>query len=241
LKVIHKSEHRTLEYDWLKTTHHFSFGEYHDPQRMSFGPLRVFNDDTIKPGAGFDFHQHHDMEIVTYVIEGTLEHKDNFGNRGIISPGEIQTMSAGTGVFHSEYNHSSSQPLRLLQMWIFADRQGLKPSWGQQKFTKQERQNILLPVISPKRNEKSLSVHQDVSFFVSSINQNNTVRHKLQDKRQAYLYAITGSIQVNDEKLDQGDSAEIKDPEILITAVKDSEIILIDVPVQYVKNGEPST
>jgi redox-sensitive bicupin YhaK (pirin superfamily) len=167
---------------------------------MNFGPLRVFNDDTIKPGAGFGFHQHSDMEIITYVIEGTLEHKDNFGNRGVISPGEIQIMSAGTGVSHSEYNHSANEPLRLLQMWVFADTQGLKPSWGQQKFTKQERQNTLLPVISPKKtNEKSLSIHQDVSFYVSSISQNSTIRHELQNKRQAYLCTITGSVKVNGE------------------------------------------
>jgi redox-sensitive bicupin YhaK (pirin superfamily) len=201
----------------------------------------VLNDDTIKAGTGFDFHQHSDMEIVTYVIKGTLEHKDNFGNHGVISPGEIQTMSAGTGVFHSEYNHSAKEPLRLLQMWVFADRKGLKPSWGQQKFTKQERQNVLLQVISPKkRNEKSLSINQNVSFYVSSISKDGTIRHKLEDERQCYLYAITGSIKVNDEDLDQGDSAEISESDISITAIKDSEIILIDLPTQYVKNGEPA-
>lgn len=237
MKIIRKNEHRTLEHDWLKTTHHFSFGEYYNPQRVNFGPLRVFNDDVIKSGSGFDFHQHHDMEIVTYVIDGTLEHKDNFGNHGIIEPGEIQTMSAGTGVFHSEYNHSAKEPLRLLQMWIFSDHKDLKPSWKQQKFSKKERQDKFLPVISPKSDEKSLSIHQDVSFYVSYLTAGHTIKHNSKENRQSYLYAIKGVIKVNDQQLDEGDSAEILDSEISVTAIKDSEIILVDLPIQYIKNS----
>lgn len=238
MKIIRKDEHRTLEYDWLKTTHHFSFGEYQNPQRINFGPLRVFNDDIIKPGSGFDFHQHRDMEIVTYVIDGVLEHKDNFGNHGIIEAGEIQRMSAGTGVFHSEYNHSEKEPLRLLQMWVFANRKDLKPSWEQQKFSKKERQNVLLPVISPvKINEKSLSINQDASFYVSSITAGNTVKHNTGKNRQVYLYAIDGAIKANDQQLSGGDSAESCESEISLSATNDSEIILIDLPVQYAKNA----
>jgi redox-sensitive bicupin YhaK (pirin superfamily) len=238
-KIIHSGEHRTLEHDWLRTTHHFSFGEYYNPDRLSFGPLRVFNDDVIKPGAGFDFHQHRDMEIVTYVIDGTLEHKDNFGNHGVIGSGEIQRMSAGTGVFHSEYNHSSKEPLRLLQMWVFADHKNLKPSWEQQKFTTQERQNKLLLVISPKK-ENTLSIHQDVSFYISNITPDYTISHTLAQKRQAYLYIIKGTVKVNGQSLNQGDSVEIQDSDISMTAANDSEIILIDLPRQYVKNSETS-
>jgi hypothetical protein len=237
MRVIRKNEHRTLEHDWLKTTHHFSFGEYYDPQRMGFGPLRVFNDDTIQPGSGFDFHQHNDMEIVTYVIDGTLEHKDNFGNHGIIEPGEIQRMSAGTGVFHSEYNHSAKEPLRLLQMWVFADSKGLKPSWEQRKFSKEERQNKLLAVISPVRSEKSLAIHQDVSFYVSSLTAGNVIKHRTNEGRQAYLYVIKGAVKANDQQLEEGDSAEIQDQEISLAAPKDSELILIDLPIQYAKNA----
>jgi len=231
-KIIHSSEHRTLEHDWLRTTHHFSFGEYYNPDRMSFGPLRVFNDDVIKPGAGFDFHQHRDMEIVTYVIDGT---------HGVIGSGEIQRMSAGTGVYHSEYNHSQKGPLRLLQMWVFADHKDLKPSWEQQKFTKHERQNKLLAVISPhKSGKKTLSIHQDASFYISNITQDHTVDHTLAQKRQAYLYVIKGTVKVNGQSLNQGDSAEIQDSDISMTAANDSEIILIDLPQQYVKNSETS-
>lgn len=238
-KIIHSSEHRTLEHDWLRTTHHFSFGEYYNPDRMSFGPLRVFNDDVIKPGAGFDFHQHRDMEIVTYVIDGALEHKDNFGNHDVIGSGEIQRMSAGTGVYHSEYNHSQKGPLRLLQMWVFADHKDLKPSWEQQKFTKHERQNKLLAVISPhKSGKKTLSIHQDAAFYISNITQDHTVDHTLAQKRQAYLYVIKGTVKVNGQSLNQGDSAEIQDSDISMTAANDSEIILIDLPQQYVKNSE---
>lgn len=240
MRILGKDQHFTQEREWLKTTHHFSFGEYYDPNRMGFGPLRVFNDDTILPASGFDFHQHKDMEIVTYVIDGTLEHKDNFGNRGIVQPGEIQTMSAGTGVFHSEYNHSDTESLRLLQMWIFADTKNLKPSWGQQKFTKDERKNRLLPVITPDGKGKSLSIHQDVSFFVSRIESSNNVKHHLGKGRQAYLYVIKGGITANGESLQEGDSAEISDPELRIAASDDSEIILIDLPAVYSKNSEPS-
>ena len=238
MKIIRKNEHRILEHDWLKTTHHFSFGEYYDPQRMNFGPLRVFNDDTVKPASGFDFHQHHDMEIVTYVIDGTLEHKDNFGNHGIIEPGEIQTMSAGTGVFHSEYNHSTKEPLRLLQMWIFSDHKDLKPSWAQQKFSKEERQDKFLSIINPvNSNKNTLSIHQDVSFYVSNLTVNCTIKYNNKENRQSYLYAIKGTIKVNDQQLDEGDSAEINDSEISVTALRDSEIILIDLPIHYVKNA----
>ena len=236
MRIIQKNEHRTLEHDWLKTTHHFSFGEYYNPQRMNFGPLRVFNDDTIKPGNGFDFHQHRDMEIITYVIDGTLEHKDNFGNHGIIEPGEIQTMSAGTGVFHSEYNHSTKESLRLLQMWIFSDHKDLSPSWKQQKFSKQESQNKFLSVISPDNSNNSLSIHQDVSFYISNLTTNSTVKHNNQENRQSYLYTMKGTIKVNNQQLDEGDSAEITESDISITALEDSEIILIDLPIQYAKN-----
>ncbi len=238
MKVIQRNEHRTIEYDWLTTTHHFSFGEYYNPQRMNFGPLRVFNDDVIKLGSGFDFHRHQDMEIVTYVVSGILEHKDNFGNHGIIQAGEIQRMSAGTGVFHSEYNHSAEMPLRLLQMWVFANRRDLKPSWEQQKFSKKERQNKLLQVISPIKSEgKSLSINQDVSFYVSNLITGNVIKHNNHENRQIYLYVIQGQIKANDQHMSEGDSAEAEESEISIIATKDSEIIMLDLPVRYTKNA----
>lgn len=236
MRVIKSIEHKTLEHDWLRTTHHFSFGEYRNPDRMGFGPLRVFNDDVIQPGKGFDFHQHRDMEIVTYVICGELEHKDNFGNSGIIRAGEIQTMSAGTGVFHSEYNHSDAEPLRLLQMWVFPRYRDLRPSWAQQSFTEVQRQDRLLGVISPAQG---MTINQDVSFYVSRLDPDKTVKHQIGDGRQAYLYVIDGKIGIGDCTLDAGDSAEItRGGEVLVTARSSSEIILLDLPVEYQKNLE---
>jgi len=239
IRVRKADDHFNSKNEWLDTTHHFSFAEYHDPERQSFGPLRVFNDDTIKPGTGFGFHQHNDMEIVTFVIDGVLEHKDNFGNVGIINPGEVQRMSAGTGVFHSEYNHSDKDPLRLLQMWVFPKHKGLKPSWGQQKFTINDRRDKLLPVISPTNGVNLISIHQDASFYVSNISQDKTVSANLSEGRQAYLYVILGSVIVNNEKLQERDSAEIIDESLIsIHAQDESEIILIDLPVNFEKNLE---
>jgi len=139
ITITKSSEHYRNKTDWLDTTHHFSFANYFDANKMNFGPLRVFNDDITQPGTGFDLHQHHDMEIVTYVIEGELEHKDNKGNHGVVHPGEVQRMSAGSGIMHSEYNHSKEKPLRLLQMWVFASKKNLEPSWEQKRYAKEER------------------------------------------------------------------------------------------------------
>lgn len=227
--IVRGGDHKTFEHGWLRTTHHFSFGEYHDPKRMRFGPLRVFNDDLIQPGSGFDFHQHRDMEIVTYVISGELEHRDNFGNTGTIREGEVQVMSAGTGVFHSEYNRSASKPLRLLQMWVFPRQKDLMPAWGQHAFSRQQRQDVLLEVISPDGGP--LSINQDASFSICALGQGRKVEHKLGAGRRAYLYAIAGRLGLGDDLLGTGDSAEIVGGGTLsITGKNDSEMILIDLP-----------
>lgn len=242
LKVIPSGQHKIMNYDWLKTEYHFSFGEYYNPERISFGPLRVFNHDVIQPGKGFDFHQHRDMEIVTYVIDGELEHKDNFGNHGIIQSGEVQRMSAGTGVFHAEFNHSKTKPLRLLQVWIFTKHKNLKPSWEQQKFTKEERKDKLLPVISPNRENNSMSINQDASFYISSVSLGMSVNHTITKGRQAYIYLIDGAVDINSKNISAGDSVEATEAgQLSITAKNDSEIILIDIPVEYEKNIEAIT
>ncbi len=240
IQITKEQEQYKGELDWLTTYHHFSFAEYFDPSKVSFGPLRVFNDDMIQPGTGFDFHQHQDMEIVTYVIDGELEHKDNLGNNGIIQPGEIQRMSAGTGVFHSEFNHSKEKPLRLLQMWVFSDTKGLKPSWEQKRFTKEDRKNKLLPVIGPKNsNQKgSLAISQDATFYVSNLEKGKELSFNLQTGRIAYLFVISGKISLNDKVLDTRDAAQIeKEENLKISAQKDTELILIDLPVRYMKNS----
>jgi len=242
IRIIKEQDLYKGETDWLTTYHHFSFAEYYNPEKTNFGPLRVFNDDVIQPGTGFDLHQHQDMEIVTYVIEGILEHKDNLGNHGIIQPGEIQRMSAGTGVFHSEFNHSKEKPLRLLQIWLFSDTRGLKPSWEQRAYTKDERKNKLLPVIVPKNSNQNdkLGISQNATFYISSLEAGAEINHKIQDGRIEYLFVIDGKISVNDKTLHTRDAATIENEKILnIKTRRDTEIILIDLPTRYMKNSVP--
>ena len=242
IRITREQEQFKGMHGWLETYHHFSFAEYFDPGRVSFGPLRVFNDDTIQPGTGFDLHQHNDMEIVTYVIEGTLEHKDCMGISGIIQPGEIQTMSAGTGVFHSEFNHSKEKPLRLLQIWLFSDTVGLRPSWEQRRYTREERRNRLLQVIGPRAAHGGvLGISQDAAFYVSSLGEGSEVKHRLQEGRIAYLFVIEGRVLLNETALHTRDAAAVEDErELDIMAQGDSEVILIDLPARYMKNSVPA-
>lgn len=239
IKIIKSDEHYKAQMDWLTTYHHFSFGEYHNPEKTSFGPLRVFNDDVIEPATGFGFHAHQNMEIITYLIDGELEHKDNFGNHGIIHPGEVQRMSAGTGIMHSEYNHSKEKPLRLLQMWIFANKKNLKPSWEQRKFTKEEQKNKLLPIVIPEdsENKNALHIHQDAAFYLSTLTPGNQVQHELQDGRQAYVFVIDGKAKINENLVQTRDAVIVENEKtISITAETPTEIILVDLPQKYVVN-----
>jgi len=239
IKITRSDEHYRSKQDWLDTTHHFSFGEYFDPNKMNFGPLRVFNDDIILPGTGFDMHQHHDMEIVTYVIEGILEHKDSLGNTGVIEAGEVQRMSAGTGIMHSESNGSKTDSLRLLQVWIFANKKNLTPSWEQKKFSKQERSNKLFLAIAPDdtMTEGSLHIHQDVYFFVSSLSEGALVERNLDLTRKAYLFVIDGRLELNGNVMKTRDAARIENEERLsIEARMPTDLLLIDLPEKYVFN-----
>ena len=237
IKIIRSDEHYRNQADWLDTTHHFSFGEYFNPDKMNFGPLRVFNDDTIQPGTGFDLHQHHDMEIITYVIDGELEHKDNQGNHGIIQPGEVQRMSAGSGIMHAEFNHSKEKPLRLLQMWIFPNKKGLPPSWEQKKFSREERLDKLLLVVAPDDTmvEKALHIHQDTAFYISSLTPSHTIEYKQNPGRKSYLFVIDGEVQLNQDMMKSRDAARIENEnQISITSTKPTELILIDLAEKYV-------
>lgn len=238
INITRSNEHYRNKADWLDTTHHFSFAEYIDPNKMNFGPLRVFNDDIVQPGTGFDFHQHHDMEIVTYVIDGTLEHKDNIGNKGIIEPGEIQTMTAGSGITHSEYNHSTKNPLRLLQMWIFPNKKVLTPSWEQRKFTREQRLNKLLPIVVPENSKiDALHIHQDVSFYISSLTPGIQIKHELRAGRKAYAFVIDGDMQINDDIMQTRDAAKVDNENILLVkATIPTELLFIDLPEKYAIN-----
>ncbi len=214
VQVIRSDERYHFETDWLSTYWHFSFDHYYDPANVSFGPLRVFNDDIIRPAGGFPMHGHREMEIVTYIIEGQLEHRDDLGNIGVISPGEIQRMSAGTGVRHSEYNPSKEKPVHLVQLWILPAVKNLEPSWEQQRFSLEARTGKLLPIAVPaaqaeKKPSGAVRIHQDAAIYTSLLRPGDSATHTLAEGRRAYLFMIAGELQVNGETLQPGDQARI--------------------------------
>ncbi|MBI4611481.1 MAG: pirin family protein [Candidatus Rokubacteria bacterium] len=231
ISVIKAQDRYHHETDWLSTYWHFSFDHYWDPTNVSFGALRVFNDDVIQPGTGFPPHGHRDMEIITYVLEGELEHEDNQGNRGRIRAAEVQVMSAGTGIAHAERNPSKTDPLHLLQIWILPRTKGLRPRWEQREFTKAERQGRLVPVVSGTGEAKTLRIDQDATIFISALDQAQTVTHVPADNRRIYLFIISGGLDVNGLRLAAGDQARITDePRLALTAPAPSELILLDLP-----------
>jgi redox-sensitive bicupin YhaK (pirin superfamily) len=198
-QIVRSADRYHFETDWLSTHWHFSFDQYHDPANISFGPLRVFNDDVIRGGGGFPMHPHKEMEIVTYLIEGELEHRDSMGNIGRISPGEIQRMSAGTGVRHSEYNASDSNPLHLVQLWIIPAVAGLAPSWEQKKFSEKARSGSLLAIAVPENRasdeaKSAVQIHQDATIYTSLLAPKQSVRHMLAPGRRAYLFMVKGEL-----------------------------------------------
>ncbi len=231
IKVIKSTERYHANMGWLSTYWHFSFDTYHDPANMNWGALRVFNDDVIQPGQGFGMHPHRDMEIVTYVLEGELEHRDNQGNTGIIRPGEVQVMSAGTGIVHSEYNHSKERPVHLLQLWIMPRTKGLKPRWGQRQFNAADRAGTLLPVVSSGDIPETLTIDQDARIYVAALRAGQQVDHKSRFGRKGYLFVIAGDLALNGTPLGTGDQARIADePELTVEARGDAELIFLDLP-----------
>lgn len=232
INIIKNEKRYHFESDWLSTYWHFSFDHYHDPNNMAFGPLRVFNDDTVQPLSGFPTHAHREMEIITYVLNGELEHKDDTGGSDRIGPGEVQRMSAGTGIHHSEYNPSKERPVHLLQMWIIPAVSGLAPSYEQLRFTKEQRSGRLLAIASGQDMPGTVKVHQDTTFYVSSLNAGDQITHDLGPQRRAYLFVISGKLEVNDKPLSNGDQARISEEAMVkIKANETSEIILIDLPL----------
>jgi redox-sensitive bicupin YhaK (pirin superfamily) len=214
IQTIRSNDRYHFETDWLKTNWHFSFDHYHDPANVSFGPLRVFNDDVVAPGGGFPLHGHREMEIVTYVIEGSLEHKDNMGNTGVIRPGEIQRMSAGTGVRHSEFNHSEEQPVHFLQLWITPAVDHLPPSWEQKSFSLKDRSGKLLPIAVPagangNEGASTVQIHQDATIYTSLLAPGESITYELKKARRAYIFVIGGKLKVNGEMLEAGDQARV--------------------------------
>ena len=216
---------------WLDSYHTFSFAEYYDPAYMGFSVLRVINEDWVQPAKGFGTHGHRDMEIITYVLEGALEHQDNLGNGSIIRPGDVQRMSAGTGVMHSEFNASPSEPVHLLQIWIEPDRQGIRPGYEQKYFAADEKIGCLRLVASPDGRDSSLTIHQDALLYATLLNRDDTVRYALPTGRRAYVQVARGTVAVNGQPLQAGDGAKIADePALTLTTPSLGEALLFDLP-----------
>lgn len=231
ITVITSDERHHRDLGWLSTYWHFSFDDYHDPANMNWGALRVFNDDVIQPGQGFGAHPHRDMEIVTYVLDGELEHRDNQGNAGVIRPGEVQVMSAGSGIVHSEYNHSKEHPVHLLQLWILPRTKGLTPRWEQRQFTLQDRSGRLLPVVSGGDIPETLTIDQDAAIYISALHAGQDVTHTSRTDRKAYLFVIGGGLTLGGTLLETGDQARIAHEEKLaMRATNDTDLIFLDLP-----------
>lgn len=225
------TERGRTKLDWLDSKHSFSFGNYYDPQFTSFSCLRVMNDDIIAPGGGFGTHPHRDMEIVTYVFEGQLEHKDSRGNIGVIQPGEVQRMSAGTGIMHSEYNHSPDNPVHLYQIWLTPEQNGIEPGYEQQRIPIHEQPNRLHLIASSDARDGSLRIYQQAELRAGRFDAGQQYHLDIADGRQAWIQIVSGTASVNDIKLETGDGLAVSDERTLqITADKAHEILIFDLP-----------
>jgi len=231
MTYLRKAEERgKANLGWLDSRHSFSFGHYYDPEHMGFGVLRVINDDRIKPGAGFDTHSHRDMEIISYVIDGALAHKDSLGNGSEIVPGDVQRMSAGTGVSHSEFNPSSDQPAHFLQIWILPNQLVLKPGYAQQHFSTESRTNHLVRVISGSQQDGAISINQDVEIFSSLLQPDNTITYEPNAGRSLWLQVAKGEIEASGQRLQAGDGVgfQSKGDLLEITGKQQADFLLFD-------------
>ncbi|MGE4130835.1 MAG: pirin family protein [Bdellovibrionales bacterium] len=231
--IVRKSEDRGRgEFGWLKARYTFSFSEYHDPEHMGFGVLRVINEDRIAGGGGFPTHGHRDMEIITYVIEGALEHKDSMGNSTIIRPGEVQRMSAGTGVRHSEFNHFQDQTTHLLQIWILPDKVGHPPGYGQKSFAEELAKGGLVKVVTPDGQGDTIAAHQDFDLYALKSAQGGQTRfHPKKPSRSVWIQIVNGTVQANGQELSPGDAAAwVRGDELQLAWQPGAELLLFDLP-----------
>jgi len=227
LRPSHERGH--ANHGWLDSYHTFSFADYYDPNHTGFRHLRVINEDRVQPGGGFGAHSHRDMEILTYVLEGALEHRDSMGNGSVIRPGEVQRMSAGTGVSHSEYNHSKTEPVHLLQIWIVPEQRGLEPSYEQRSFRIDEKRGALCLIAARDGRDGAVTLHQDVDLFAALLARGERVEHRLKPARHAWVQVARGGVTLNDTVLQEGDGAAVSDEAGLgILANEASEILLFD-------------
>jgi redox-sensitive bicupin YhaK (pirin superfamily) len=227
---IRKSQERGhIDHGWLNTFHTFSFGDYHDPENMGFRDLRVINEDIVAGGTGFGTHGHRDMEIITYIMDGALEHKDSMGTGSIIKPGDIQRMSAGSGVQHSEFNHSKTNSVHLFQVWILPAAKNTKPSYEQKFFAPEEKKNKLRLIASKDSRDGAIAVHQDVEMYASLLDKDKELAFSMKPGRYGWIQLGKGELKINDVTLHAGDGAAIsKEQALKFKAVKDSEFIFFD-------------
>ena len=225
------AERGHAEHGWLNSFHSFSFADYYDPRHMGFGPLRVINEDRVQAGMGFGTHGHRDMEIITYILSGRLEHKDNMGNGSIIVPGDVQRMSAGRGVMHSEYNPSPERPVHFLQIWIQPNRQGVKPSYEQKRIDGDLKRGRLALIASPDGRDGSVMIHQDAYVYATRLDGNESVTHRVEPGRRAYVHVARGKVRVNGKPLIAGDAAKISEESaVTLDAGDHAEALVFDLP-----------
>lgn len=225
------SERGHADHGWLNSHHSFSFADYFDPEHVEFGPLRVINEDRVVPGAGFGAHGHRDMEIISYVLSGELAHKDSIGNGSVIRPGDVQRMSAGTGIRHSEFNPSNTSPVHFLQIWIQPDVRGIAPSYEEKRFTDAEKRGKLRLIAAPQGAERSVQLHQDVRLYAGLFDGAETATLPLTKGRRVYVHVARGSIIADGVRLQAGDALKIEDVQaVKLEAGEDAEVLVFDLP-----------
>ena len=216
---------------WLDSFHSFSFAEYHDPAHMGFGPLRVINEDRVQPGRGFGTHGHRDMEIISYVLEGGLAHQDSIGNGSVIRPGDVQRMSAGTGVRHSEFNASESEPVHFLQIWIEPDARGIAPSYEEKHFDEASKRGQWRLIASRDARDGSVLIHQDADLFVTRLEAGETLARELDADRHAYVHVVRGEVRVNGQGLSSGDAIKLeRETHLTLDQAREAEVLFFDLP-----------
>lgn len=230
---IPSEERGVTQNSWLNSRHTYSFGQYHNLQRLNFGTLRVFNDDIVAPGKGFSTHAHDNMEIITIVLKGSLEHKDSAGNQGVLKAYDVQRMTAGKGIKHSEINPSKSQELHFLQIWVYPEARDLEPSYQQKTFSSEELKNRLCPIVVPIESQDSIFIHQDARIYLGHLEEAMSVSHCPRTKKHGdYLFVIEGEVEVGGQNLKEGDSAQITNGDVFeIISLKEAKLLLIEVSV----------
>ncbi len=229
IELISSESRGSADHGWLKARHTFSFAEYQNPKRVRFGPLRVINEDRIAPGKGFGTHPHQDMEIVTYPISGAIEHSDSMGNGTVISAGEVQRMTAGSGVRHSEFNHSQTDELHLLQIWLFPEENDLEPGYEQEMFSREDKLNQLRLIASRDGRDGSVTVHQKVDLYASVLQPNTEIEHIIADSHKVFAQIVSGVVTVNGQSASAGDGVQISDEsKLIITGNEEAEFLVFD-------------